>query len=190
MNKSITISFAGIIVVLIAMFAGYLLGRSSIKIPEPNTEIVVKWEKGEIIRDTIKIPVPYEVKVLDSIPVFIPADTAALFAIWQDYYLKRKYNLDFSNDTIGTFKIDAIVEQNKLVSATSFIRTNIRTVHETKTIYKVPIVQFYGLIGSSVNLKTNKIQFGADLKQKFMIGVSGIRIEDKYGYTLDFGINF
>ena len=190
MNKSITISFAGIIVMAIAVFVGYLLGRSSVDIPEPITEIVVKWEKGEIVRDTIKVPVPYEVKVPDSIPVFIPADTAALFAIWQDYYLQRKYDLDFSNDTLGIFKVNALVQQNKLVSATSFIRANIRTVRETKTVYRVPLVQFYGVIGSSVDFRTNKIQFGADLKQKFMIGVSGMKIEDKYGYTIDAGIKF
>ena len=46
------------------------------------------------------------------------------------------------------------------------------------------------MIGSSVDLKTNKIQFGVDLKQKFMIGASGIRLDDRYGYTLDFGVKF
>jgi hypothetical protein len=190
MNNKITISVGGIIVVLISIFIGYLLGKSSVEIPKPKTEIIVKWEKGKIIRDTIKILEPYEVKVPDSIVVFIPTDTAKLFAIWKDYYLQRKYNLDFSNDTLGTFKVDAVVRQNKIVSATSIIQPNIRTVYEKQTVYKVPMIQFYGIMGVSADLRTNKIQFGADLKQKFMIGVSGMRIENNYGYTIDFGIKF
>lgn len=46
------------------------------------------------------------------------------------------------------------------------------------------------MIGTSVDLKTNKIQFGVDLNQKYVIGVSGICMDDRYGYTLDFGIKF
>ena len=192
MKNKITISVGGIAIVAIAIFVGYLLGRSSVEIPEPETIVEIKWEKGETIRDTIKVPEPYEVivKVPDSIPVPIHTDTATLFAVWQDYYSTRKYNLDFSNDTLGVFKVDAVVNQNKLISANSFIEPNIRTVHETKTIYKVPTIQFYGIIGSSVDLKTNKIQFGIDLRQKYMIGVSGIRIGNENGYTIDAGIKF
>jgi len=111
MDNKITISVGGIIVVLIAIFIGYLLGRSSVETPKSKTEIVVKWEKGDTIRDTIKVLEPYEVKVPDSILVFMPTDTAKLFAIWKDYYLQRKYNLDFSNDSSGTFKVDAVVSQ-------------------------------------------------------------------------------
>lgn len=191
-KNKITISVGGIVIVAIAIFIGYLLGRSSVEIPEPETIVEIKWEKGETIRDTIKVPEPYEVivKVPDSIPVPIHTDTAVLFAVWQDYYSTRKYNLYFSNDTSGVFKVDAIVNQNKLTYASSFIEPNIRTVYETKTIYKVPTIQFYGIIGSSVDLKTNKIQFGIDLRQKYMIGVSGIRIGNENGYTIDAGIKF
>lgn len=190
MNSKITISVVGIVIVVIAFFIGYFLGKSDVEIPETIVEI--RWEKGETIRDTIKVPVPYEtiVKVPDTIPVFIPTDTIALFAIWQDYYSTRKYDLDFSNDTLGTFKVDASVSQNKLISATSLIQPNIRTVYETKTIYKVPTIQFYGIIGSSTDLKTNKIQFGIDLRQKYLIGLSGMIIEEKRGYTIDFGLKF
>lgn len=190
MKNKITISVGGIVIVAIAIFVGYLLGRSSVEIPEPETIVEIKWEKGDAIRDTIKVPEPYEVivKVPDSVPV--PTDTAALFAVWQDYYSIRKYELDFSNDTLGIYRVNTTVSQNKLISANSFIEPNIRTVYETKTIYKVPTIQFYGIIGSSVDLKTNKIQFGIDLRQKYMIGVSGIRIGNENGYTIDAGIKF
>lgn len=190
MNNKITISLTGIIAVAISLFLGYLWGRSSVELPAPKRIVEVKWEKGEVVRDTFEKPVPYEVKVPDSIPIFIPTDTAALFAIWQDYYLERKYALDFSNDSLGTFKVDAKVSQNKLISATSFIQPNIRTVYEKEVIYKVPTIQPWAMIGTSIDFRTNKLQFGLDLKNKYVIGVSGLRIEDKYGYTLDFGIKF
>jgi hypothetical protein len=190
MNNKITILLTGIIAVAISLFLGYLWGRSSVELPAPKRIVEVKWEKGEVVRDTFEKPAPYEVKVPDSIPIFIPTDTAALFAIWQDYYLERKYALDFSNDSLGTFKVDAKVSQNKLISATSFIQTNIRTVYEKEVIYKVPTIQPWAMIGTSIDFRTNKLQFGLDLKNKYVIGVSGLRIEDKYGYTLDFGIKF
>jgi hypothetical protein len=188
MNKKITISLTGIIAVIISLFIGYLWGRSSVELPAPEHIVEVKWEKGDIVRDTIETPVPYEVKVPDSIP--IPTDTAALFAIWQDYYLERKYPLDFSNDSLGIFKVDAKVSQNKLISATSFIRPNIRTVYEKEVIYKVPTLQPWAMIGTSIDFRTNKIQFGLDIKNKYIIGASGLRVDDKYSYTFDFGINF
>lgn len=192
MKNKITISIIEIVVVVIAIFIGYLLGKSSVEIPEPKIVVETKWEKGEIVRDTIKVIEPYEVivKIPDSIHVPVATDTAALFAVWQDYYLTRKYDLDFSNDTLGTFKVNASVSQNKLVTATSLIEPNVRTVYETKTIYKVPTIQFYSILGSSIDFRTNKIQLGIDLKQKYLIGASGIRIGNENGYTIDLGIKF
>ncbi len=190
MNKKITISVGVIIIVLIAIFVGYLLGRSSVQIPEPKTIVETKWLKGEVVRDTVLLPIPYLITITDTVPVFVATDTAKLYAVWQDYYLQRYYNLDFSNDTLGVFKVNAVVGQNKLFSATSTVQPNIRTVTERQVIYKVPKVQFYGIMGTSVDLRTNKIQFGVDLRQKYMIGVSGIRLDNKYGYTIDAGIKF
>jgi hypothetical protein len=190
MNKSVTISIGGLIAVGIALLIGYFWGRSSVELPAPKRIVEVKWVKGDIVRDTIDNPVPYEVEVPVDRPVFIPTDTAALFAIWQDYYLERKYDLDFSNDSLGIFKVDAKVSQNKLIYANSFIQPNIRTVTEREVIYKVPTLQPWALIGTSADFRTNKLQFGLDIKNKYKVGVSGIRLDDKYGYTFDFGLNF
>lgn len=191
MNKKVTISVGGIIALLVAIFIGYLIGRSSVNIPKKTRIVEVKWEKGEVITDTIKVPEPYEVSVPEYIIVPpVPTDTAALYATWSDYHLKRKYGLDFSNDTLGTFKVDAVVYQNRLISATSFIQPNIRTIKETQVIYKVPALQFYALIGSSVDFKYNQIQAGVDIRNKFMIGGSAIRLNKEFGYTINAGIKF
>lgn len=181
-----------IAIIFLSLLLGYFWGRSSVDVPVPSRIVEIKWMKGNVVRDTINRPVPVETIVYkrDSIPVPIPTDTAALFAVWRDYYLERKYELDFSNDSLGVFKVDASVSQNRLISATSTIQTNIRTVYEKEVIYKVPTLQPWAMIGTSVDLRTNKIQVGLDLKQKYMFGVSGIRMDDKYSYTLDFGIKF
>jgi hypothetical protein len=172
----------------VGFFIGYLVfGKTE---PVVNRIVEIKWQKGETVRDTVDRPVPVETIIRDSIPVPVHTDTAALFAVWKDYYLERKYALDFSNDSIGTFRVDATVNQNKLISATSLIQPNIRTVYEKEVIYKKEKWVPWAMIGTSVDLKTNKVQFGVDLNQKYVIGVSGIRMDDRYGYTLDFGIKF
>lgn len=172
----------------VGFFIGYLVfGKTE---PVVNRIVEIKWQKGETVRDTVDRPVLVETIIRDSIPVPVPTDTAALFAVWKDYYLERKYALDFSNDSIGTFRVDATVNQNKLISATSLIQPNIRTVYEKEVIYKKEKWVPWAMIGTSVDLKTNKVQFGVDLNQKYVIGVSGIRMDDRYSYTLDFGIKF
>jgi hypothetical protein len=172
----------------VGFFIGYLVfGKTE---PVVNRIVEIKWQKGEMVRDTVDRPVPVETIIRDSIPVPVPTDTAALFAVWKDYYLERKYALDFSNDSLGIFRVDATVNQNKLISATSLIQPNIRTVYEKEVIYKKEKWVPWAMIGTSVDLKTNKVQFGVDLNQKYVLGVSGIRMDDRYGYTIDFGIKF
>lgn len=184
-NKNILIA---VLFLSIGFLIGWLIfGNSE---PEVHRIVEIKWEKGETVKDTVNNPIPVETIVRDSIPVFIPTDTAALFEVWKDYYLERKYALDFSNDSLGIFRVDATVNQNKLISATSLIQPNIRTVYEKEVIYKKEKWVPWAMIGTSVNLKTNKVQFGVDLNQKYVLGVSGIRMDDRYGYTIDFGIKF
>lgn len=190
MNKKITISVGGLITALVLIFVGYLIGRSTVEIPELVKTVEVRWEKGETLTDTLEVPVPYEVEVPVKEYIPVPTDTAALYAVWKDYHLTRKYDLDFSNDTIGTFKVKAILSENKLVTATSMITPNIKTVHERETVYKVPKLQIYALIGSSVDFKYNQIQAGVDYKNKFMLGGSVIRFNNDVGYTINTGIKF
>lgn len=181
-----------IIAVAVTCFLlGMCTGRKTVK-PLPAEKIVeIKWEKGDTIRDTIKVPVPYEVSVPVDRPVFVATDTTRLFEIWSDYYLKRNYSLDFSNDTIGLFKVDASVSENKLLSATSTIVPNIKTVIQKEVVYKQPkLIAPWVMIGTSVDFKVNKLQTGIDIKDRFIVGVSGVRINDSYGYTIDLGYKF
>lgn len=184
-----------VILIVVTAVLSFLLGRLLIKDKVVvETKEVVKYESSPfIVRDTItkeKI-VPKEVFVLDTLYKYISqsVDTSAII---KDYFLSRGYQLDFSSDSTGIFIVDLEVNQNKLVSAASQIQPIVKTVYRENqnVVYKVPAVQFYGMLGTSLNLDCNKISLGLDLKQKYLIGASGIRFKDNYTYTLDFGIKF
>lgn len=192
MNKKITISISSVIALLITFIVGVLIGKGYADTVEVEKE-VVKWKTEQLppIHDTIPTPVPYF--VFDTDTVFkiiehqVEVDTLKILA---DYYRVRKYDLDFSNDSIGVFKVNIDVTKNMLANASSEIRP-IRTIIErVKTINKVKTLQFYGMFGSSLDFKTNKIQVGLDFRQKYLLGVSGIHLDDKYGYTIDLGVKF
>lgn len=182
--------FVGILI-LIAFTIGFWVGRSTVKNPEPIVKETTRWEKEPYaVHDTIYKPVPQRIEIPVDRPVFIPADTARLFEIWCDYYLKRDYELDYSNDTLGTFLVNVSIQENKLLSATSTVQPNRKIVEREKITYKSPKLQFWGMIGTSADFQNNKIQFGVDVKNKVLFGISGMRLDDKYGYTIDFGIKF
>lgn len=192
MNKKFTISLGSILAAVVIFFIGYLVGRGYADTIEIEKE-VVKWKTEQLppIHDTISQPIPYLVENTDTVYKIIEhtleVDTLAILA---DYYRVRNYDLDFSNDSAGIFKVNLDITKNSLAKARSEIRPIRTTIETIRTINNIKTIQFYGILGSSVDLKTNKIQFGIDLRQKYLIGVSGIRMDDQYGYTIDLGMKF
>ena len=143
--------------------------------------------KGDTIKRVIKEPVPYTVH--DT--VVEPVDTAQLFAIWKDYHLRRQYKLDFSNDTIGTFVVDATVNENKLVKSDATIQPIKQVITKTEDVNKVTFIRGYVLLGTSVhNFNTQKVTLGAQFVERFNVGVTAIRYNSDFTYTVDFGIMF
>jgi hypothetical protein len=118
-----------LLVAAIALFlSGVFVGRK--KTPEKTTEITtVRYERGATVHDTVRVLTPYYVRYTDTVtytrivekPTFVYADTLLLRSVWDDYYLTRKYELDFSNDTTGVFDVDVSIRENRIVSATSRI---------------------------------------------------------------------
>ena len=195
MGKNIVIRRSSIILAILMFVLGFVVSRLTIGEQELKTKTVIKYEKQPYaVHDTIDCPVPYaEYRDTGSIKYIfltgepIEPDTSAILA---DYLVRRKYNLDFSNDTLGVFKVDAEVTQNHLVNAVSTIQPIIRTVETEKTIYKQKKLQFWGMFGTSPKLDFNKVQIGLDLNEHYMIGVSGYLYDNKYDYTIDFGYKF
>lgn len=190
MNKDLLTSIGFVATIIaVSVGVGYYWGRANT--PEPKvTEKIEYVPYPYPVRDTINRPIPIEVRDTIYKPVPVPTDTAALFAVWRDYYLRREYELDFSNDSVGVFKVNASVQENKLLSATSVIQPNRKVITRTETVLKVPTIQPWIMIGTSPTFDSQKIQFGLDFKNRYIFGLSGIRIDDKYNYTLDFGVKF
>lgn len=180
-----------IILGIVALILGFLLGRcSNINENIAKTEEVVKYVPSPYpVHDTIYKPKPYEVIKHERDTVYLAQkiDTAKIL---EDYFLTRRYELDFSNDTIGTFKVNTEVSRNELISASSFIQPKYKTITKENTVYKVTPLQFYAFVGTSLDFKTNKVSFGVDLNQKYLLGVSGIRLNENFAYTIDFGIKW
>lgn len=185
-----------IIISLVAAVLGFVLGRLSVtdnKVVE--TKEVTKYVPSPYsVTDTIFHPQPYN--------VYIPADTVYRYltkfkkvdtaAILKDYYLTRQYHLDFSNDTLGEFKVNAEVGQNRLLSASSYIKPLIKNIYHETTVtkYKTKIFQPFILVGTSPKFDFQKATIGFDLSQRYILGVSGVRWDNRYNYSIDFGIKF
>lgn len=182
-----------IIILSIAMLLlGFLLGRLSVtdKTTVETKEVVKNVPSPYIVRDTIFSPLPaltyYKV---DTCYITQKVDTAEILS---DYFLNRQYKLDFSNDSIGKFIVDAEVNQNKLVSANSFVQPITKFIYKENTVTKQTVKAFqpWVTIGTNVNLDCQQVTLGFDLKQKYILGVSGFRLEDKYNYTVNVGIKW
>ena len=194
MKTSVTISTTSIIVAAVCLFLGYLWGRSSVKLPEPKVITKTEWRDAPPVHDTLWRPKPYPVHdtsyVDRPVPVPSPVDTAALFAVWRDYYIARGFDLDFSADSIGTFKVQATVQKNQIIRATSTVIPKQKIVTQTETIYKVPLVQPWVMVGTSFDLKSQTISAGVDLRGRYMIGATGMRMNESWGYTVNLGMKF
>ena len=192
-EKKITAIFALVLVASICLGV-FFLGRRSVHVPEPGE---VQHDTTDVpapfpVHDTLKIPVPAKETPPDTvyIPVPEPTDTAALFAVWLDYYTTRDYDLDFSSDTLGVFKVAAKVNQNKIMQAVSTVQPNVKVVTNTETVYKTKFLQPWAMVGTSVDFNFQQIQAGVDINNKWMVGVGGIRYGDKGGFTVNAGVKF
>lgn len=188
--NTIKIAFYFIVAVLL-MLCGYFI-RKGFETPCNGTQIVVHDTIPETVRDTVDKPVPFLVEhTLPGDTVYMPRHIDTL-AILKDYYLKRSYEIDFSNDSIGTFIVQSVITENKLLKQTSQIKPKIKVVKviETKTVEKIKPLQIYTLVGSSIDFRTQQISAGFDINQKFLIGVSGIRFDNNLGWTINAGVKF
>ena len=183
-----------VLISLISAVIGFVLGRlgkTDKKVIE--TKETIKYAPIPFpVTDTIYQPQPYN--------VYIPADTVTKYVtklqnvdtaqILQDYCLVRQYKLDFSNDTLGEFRVDAEVGQNKLLKASSYVRPLTKTIYKETTVTecKKKAFQPFILVGTSPRFDLQKVTIGVDLSQRYLIGVSGIRWDNKYNYSIDFGI--
>lgn len=193
-SKNIIIT-AIIMFLLIAVdfFFGYYFGKKSIEDIITKKETEIRWVKGETIRDTIFQPKPYETIKNDTVNHIIYElirDTIRVTEVLEDYYAEKKYNLDFSTDTTGVFKVDVGIRENNLIYANSEITPLIKTITETNYIQQRKKIGFLIAAGTSLKFNTQKLEFGVLIKDRFLVGLTGIRLKKEFNYTLDFGVKF
>lgn len=118
--------------------------------------------------------------------VHIPSDTAGIIA---DYFKKRQYELDFSTDSTGIYKVQAVVYCNRLESASATITPLQREV--VTTIKEVR--KFRPYIGGGVALGTKagaSLEVGALLKDRHLPRVGFQRLGKDNYLTIGYGYTF
>lgn len=182
----------GIIVSLIVGVAlGWWLGSLN---REVEVREEVRYVESPPITQVIEKPVPIKTDpiTIEKIvtlheEVVIPADTASIIA---DYLQRREYDLDFSSDTTGVFKVNAIVEANHLASATATVKPLVR---EVERVVEVQPRKFRPYIGGGVGIGTQlsaSVTLGALIKNSHMLSAGYQRIGNGNYITINYGYVF
>jgi hypothetical protein len=127
---------AGIFVILLALAAGFYLGRRSVVVKETT---VVEYQRMPTVSvsvspDPLRFTVPELPQWLyftDTVTQQQVIDTAAILADWA---LKREYGARLIDDTTGTVDYTATVQYNQLQNLTLDYQPIQRTVTTTKII--------------------------------------------------------
>lgn len=145
-----------------------------------DTELFPKWSA-----ERIELP---RLQYTDTIreEVRIPADTAGII---NDYFKRREYELDFSTDSTGIYKVQAVVYCNRLESASATItplqREIVTTIKEVR--------KFRPYIGGGVALGAKagaSLEVGALLKDHHLPRVGFQRLGKDNYLTIGYGYTF
>lgn len=186
-----------VLIVVLSILSGFFLGRSTVDVSMPKTE--VKYIKGEKITDSIPYPQPIEVnrpidtaniikqcvkdgiyselfpeKTITEYIEITKDDTSAILADWAT---KRLYSETlFDVDTIGKCIVNASVQYNRL-SLLSYHYTPI----EKQTLITTNKVKFFSpYIGLGV-IVDNSFN---DYWNYMPMANAGFFIKEKYGINL------
>lgn len=180
-------------ILLLGFGAGWWLGSR-------NPEEVVREKVRNVVRPATKIDTELfpawvaerielpRLQYTDTIreEVRIPADTAGIIA---DYFKKRQYELDFSTDSTGIYKVQAVVYCNRLESASATITPLQREIATTiKEVRK-----FRPYIGGGVALGAKagaSLEVGALLKDHHLPRVGFQRLGKDNYLTIGYGYTF
>ena len=188
MGKTFTYILSALVV---GIFCGWLIGsRQEVQIVESvryverpatkiDTELFPKWQDVGI---TDKLP---RLQYTDTVreEVRIPADTAGIVA---DYFKRRQYDLDFSTDTTGVYKVQAIICCNRLESARATIVPLQREVENT--VVKLRKFRPFAEVGVAIGDKVGaSLGLGSIIKEKHIISIKAMRIGNNNYYGGEYG---
>lgn len=145
-----------------------------------DTELFPKW-----VAECIELP---RLQYTDTVreEVRIPADTAGII---NDYFKRRQYELDFSTDSTGTYKVQAVVYSNRLESASATIvplqREIVTTIKEVRKFR--PFVSGGVAIGNKVGAS---LGLGGIIKEKHIVSAKYMRLGNGNYYGAEYGYIF
>ena len=83
------------------------------------------------------------------------------------------------------------MNENKLIQGDATIQPIKQVITKIEEVNKVTFIRGYVGLGTSVhNFNTQKVTFGAQFVERFNLGVTAIRYNSDFTYTVDFGIMF
>lgn len=187
-----TTLIGAVVLLAFGIALGWWIGSLNSEVEERETVRYVSQTPTTIY---LKEPQPISVKPIelpsiqyrDSVLVPIPADTASIIA---DYLKRREYELDYSTDTTGTFKVRAIVEANRLASAEATI---VPLQREIERVVELKPRKFRPYIGGGVGIGDNitaSLQVGALINNKHLPSVGYQRFGSSNYITLNYGYIF
>ena len=175
---------------VVGIFCGWLIGsRQEVQI----NEVVRYVPQSTIHIDSELFPKPTKVENIklprlqytDTVreEVRIPADTAGIVA---DYFKRRQYDLDFSTDTTGLYKVQAVIVCNRLESASATIVPLQREVENT--VVKVRKFRPFAEVGVAIGDKVGaSLGLGGIIKEKHIVSVKAMRIGNNNYYGGEYG---
>ena len=179
-----------LIALLLCFGAGWWLGSRQ-KVVEIKEE--VRYVELPPITKVIEKPVPIKtepVTIKEVVEVVkeeaMPTDTTANIA---DFLKRREYNLDFSSDSTGVYKVNAIVEANRLTRASATIIPLQREVEQTV----VKVRQFRPYVGGSLSIGVKpgaSLEVGILLKDHHFPKVGYQRLGNENYITAGYGYLF
>ena len=184
--------------------AAYLLGyRAGVSSVDVATNTVERVEYGDSLTFRLTIPpvssVSYrpsrflhgltlrDTVYRDSL-VYIPTDTASVV---RDYFAQRRYDLDFSSDSTGVFKVSCMVSENRLWDVNSTVVPLLRYIDRTTTVTpQVPLFRPWVFAGVSSDFTLQYGLFGVDIRNRYMLGVGGYHHDTGSGLLFGAGVKF
>jgi hypothetical protein len=164
-----------ILIGIVALCAGYFLGKSSVKVKETTT---VEYRHMPAVHVSIDAPpalsldipeIPQFIWYTDTVTNVMVIDTAAILADW---LLQRNYGGRLVEDSTGTIDYAATIQYNQLQNITLDYAPIQRTITTTKVITE-RWAPFLFIGGNSAGYAT----------------VEGGLFINKYGFSVEIGQN-
>lgn len=203
MNRYFWAVLSTLVVVVGVFIGGYVLGRRSAVLVHREgvlwgdtlrrgvVEPRLVWERrvdyprfggGDVLRvvyrDSIRV---------DSVFVGGGIDTVGVV---EDYFAERGYHLEFGDDSVGVFNVDAVVRANRLVSADAEIIPRVRYVSDIVEV-KMPLFRPWFMMDVGFDGRSYGGTLGVDVGKRYKVGLGGVMTD---GGTLSgrlvLGVNF